>query len=153
MLTINIGKGLTMEVDETKLNDAVMAHVRAIGLRNILMDAHAYVTREEAGDDVQAQSLAASEKKLAAMYAGEARTSSTRTGDPVRAEAIRIALDKIKTALLKAGKKVADYDAKTLRDAAEKKITPEITALAQKRVDEVKALGGDVDVSELTPAA
>lgn len=152
-MEINIGKGLSLNVDQTKLNDAVMAHVVAIGLRNILMDAHASVTRDEVGDDVQAQSLAASQKKLDAMYAGEVRTSSTRTGDPVRAEAIRIAVDKVKAALRKAGKKVTDYDAKAIRDAAEKKITPEILALAQKRVDEQKALGGDVDVSDLTPAA
>lgn len=153
-MDINIGKGLTLPVDTVKLGlpadlTPVAAHVVAIGLRNILMDAHASVTREEAGDDVQAQSLAASEKKLAAMYAGEVRTASTREGDPVRAEAIRMATDAIKTALRKAGKKPNKVDPKAIREKALGLITPELLAKAKARVDELRAADVSVDIEGL----
>jgi len=42
--TINIGKGITMEVDRCRFNTEVMDHIVSIGLRNLLGDAHAGAT-------------------------------------------------------------------------------------------------------------
>ena len=94
--TIEIGKTLTVAVDTTKLNDAVMAHVVRIGVRNILMDAHASVKRDdcESDQDYRAKSLAQSMKKLEAMYRGEVRANATTrisNADPIEAEALRMA--------------------------------------------------------------
>lgn len=147
-MLVNIGKGIELDVDTTKLNEAVKAHVEYIGLRNILMDSHAGVTAEKS-ENVEADSRAMAEKKLAAMYAGEVRSVGTRTGDPVKAEAIRLASDQIKAAARKAGKKVSSIDAAALRAAAVALVekTPAITELARKRVAEAKTV--DTDAGDL----
>lgn len=147
-MLVNIGKGIELDVDTTKLNEAVKAHVEYIGLRNILMDSHAGVTAEKS-ENVEAASRAMAEKKLAAMYAGEVRSVGTRTGDPVKAEAIRLASDQIKAAARKAGKKVSSIDAAALRAAAVALVekTPAITELARKRVAEAKTV--DTDAGDL----
>src|SRR6516162_4884036 len=107
-MKVNIGKGLEFDVDTSRLNAAVLEHVQYIGLRNILMDSHANHTKDADGDDYVELSRLTAEKKLDSMYNGEVRTASTREGDPVEAEAVRIALGKIKEAIRKAGKKVSD---------------------------------------------
>ena len=55
-LEVNIGKGLTMTVDPSKFNAEVTAHVMKIGLRNILMDAHASATAKTYPDTYVAKS-------------------------------------------------------------------------------------------------
>lgn len=157
-MEINVGKGLTITVDRNKLglpenpsigNGAVADHVVYIGLRNILMDAHAGVSTDE--PDYQAKARAIVEKKLAALYAGEVRVAGTREGDPVKAEAMRLATDAVKAMLRKAGKKVSSYDAKALRDAAKQYLdrTPELVETARARVEQAKSIGGDADLADL----
>lgn len=95
-MLINISKGLHIDVDCSRLNADVQDHVFAIGLRNILMDAHAgetqekWTTPEMSTSDVTAAvrkaSLARSTAKLDAMYAGDLRKNregGTRTTDPL----------------------------------------------------------------------
>lgn len=99
-MLIEIGKGLQVDADTEKLREhrAVWEHIVYIGLRNILMDAHASVKKEDhPGDDgvetYKAASLAMANKKLDAMLRGEQRTvhSGPRASsvDPVAAEALR----------------------------------------------------------------
>lgn len=147
-MLVNIGKGIEMDVDVTKLPANVQEHVVYIGLRNILMDSHASVTAEKSAD-VGAESLAMAEKKLVAMYAGEVRSVGTRTGDVVKSEAIRIATGLIKAQAKKAGKSLKDVDAKALREAAVALVdrTPAITEQARANIEAAKAL--DVDTSGL----
>jgi hypothetical protein len=141
-MDINIGKGITLPVDVNALPANAMAHVVYIGLRNILMDAHA-------GEKDADNSRAVSEKKLAALMSGEVRVTGTREGNPVKAEAIRIATDRIKTALRKAGKKLSDIDPKAIRDRAAQLVDKDesIMAMATTRVAQVKS--ADVDVGDL----
>lgn len=114
MLNVNCGKDIEVEIDVAKLPANVMDHVIYIGLRNVLMDSHAGVTKDKS-TDVYGDSLAIVEKKLAAMYAGDIRVASARTGDPVRSLAIKLAADH----LVKASKKKrSEIDAKALREAA-----------------------------------
>lgn len=150
MTQVNIGKGLELAVDFTKFSPAVIEHVLYIGARNILMDCHAGITPEKSAD-VLADSLAMAEKKLAAMYAGDVRSAGTRTADPVKAEAIRIATDKIKSEARKAGTKVSTLDAKLVREAAIALVdrTPAILAQARKNVAENKAVDVTVDLAAL----
>lgn len=151
-MDVNIGKGITLEVDDAALPANVIQHVVYIGLRNILMDAHASVTHESDGADYQANAKAVAEKKLAALMAGELRVAGTRSreSDPVRAEAVKIAGDKVKAAWRAAGHKL---DALT-KEAKAKYVEallvkdPAILALAQTRVTEAKAVGA-VDLGDL----
>lgn len=83
-MDIIIGKGLTVNVDITRIaaHKDVMAHVQYIGLRNILMDAHASATEKEYPDPKAQReaSLAMTMKKLESMYNGLARTKVASSG-------------------------------------------------------------------------
>lgn len=148
-MKVNIGKGIELDVNANALPANALEHVIYIGLRNILMDSHASITRETNPDDLTEAATAMAEKKLAALMSGEVRVASSREGDPVKAEAIRIASERIKTALRKAGKKVSDYDSKVIREKAIELIGKDgsIMTLAREAVEARKAV--DVDVSDL----
>src|SRR6266550_1700953 len=120
-MNVNIGKGLAVDVDLARFTREVTDHVLYIGLRNILMDAHAGVnqntvpknanghtlTEVEWAAAIKEQSRGASEKKLAAMYAGELRAISERSRvDAVEAEARQQALAALQAAVRKSGKKL-----------------------------------------------
>lgn len=151
MTQVNIGKDIELNVDVARLPQNVLDHVVYIGLRNILMDSHASITAEKS-TDVYGDSRAMAEKKLEAMYNGEVRSAGTRTADPVKAEAIRIASDRIKAAWRKAGKKLAALDSKDLRNAAVALVekTPAITEQARANVAAARELDVEVDLAGLT---
>lgn len=104
-MDIEIGKGLKINIELTRLGfngqlEAAAAHIVRIGARNVLMDSHANVKREDypEGDEGTAAwrdaSLAQAMKKLDALYKGEVRANATTrvsTVDPVEAEATRMA--------------------------------------------------------------
>lgn len=161
-MDINIGKGITVPVTVEDLPPAALQHVIYIGLRNVLMDSHAGVTADAVRKDhpqadaediatmVVDQSRATAEKKLASLLAGEVRTIRERTGDPVRAEALRMAIDAVRAAVRKrhaAGQGAALKDVKpeAIRAAAEKIIDRYID-VARRIVEERKALGGVEDI-------
>lgn len=148
-MKVNIGKGIELDVNANALPPNALEHVIYIGLRNILMDSHASVTKETNPDDMAEVAQAIAEKKLAALMSGEVRVASSREGDPVKAEAIRIATDRIKAALRQKGKKVSDYDAKLLREKAVELIGKDasITELARNAIAARKSV--EVDVSDL----
>lgn len=158
-MEINVGKGITIDVDVDKLTPGyddtahlvaaqpVFEHVIRIGLRNILMDCHAGIPIDE--PDYQAKARAVVEKKLEAMYNGEVRVAGTREGDPVRAEAMRLALAQVQATIRKAGKKVSGYKTSALREAATKLVTPELLETAKTRVEQAKTIGGDADLEAL----
>jgi len=144
-MLVNVGKGLEIEVDFGKLPVAAIDHLQYIGARNVLMDCHASVTADEYPDETERKAVATSmvEKKLAALMAGEVRVQSTREGDPVRAEALRMATDIIKAKIKKAGKKVSDYDAKDIRAAVTKldtKTWNDLLEQAKARVEQNRAV-------------
>lgn len=147
-MLVNIGKEIELTVDVAKLPQNVMDHVVYIGLRNILMDSHAGVTSDKS-TDVKGDSTAVAEKKLASMYAGEVRTIGTRTGDPVKAESIRIATGLVKAAAKKSGEK---FDAKQLRELAVALVgkNPAIEKQARKNVEANRELDVEVDLAELS---
>ncbi len=95
-MKVNVGRDITREVETERLNDEVMQHVIKIGLRNILMDSHAGVAKDGGTEaEIKARAEAIVDKKLDALYAGEVRTTGerTRTGDPVKREAKRLATE------------------------------------------------------------
>lgn len=145
-MLVNVGKGIELDIAHDKLPETALNHAIMIGLRNILMDSHASITADEYPDATERADAARAmvDKKLAALMSGEVRVASTREGDPVRAEAKKMALA-ILTAKLRAdGRKVKDVDPVKLRAAVDKLITPELLAKAKARVDENKSVGGDL---------
>lgn len=152
MTTINIGKDLTIDVDFDALPANALQHLLAIGARNVLMDAHASITKDE--PDFAAKSLAVAEKKLAALMSGEVRVSSTRETDPVKAEALKIATRMVEAAIRKAGGKVGDYDAKSIRESATGLIDDAMMKVATENVAKAKALPtATVNIAGLTKKA
>jgi hypothetical protein len=151
-MQVNIGKGLEIDIDAAALPEAAMQHVIYIGLRNILMDSHASITKETNPDDLSDAAEAMARKKLDALMRGEVRVASSREGDPVRAEAIRMASDIIKSALRKKGTKISDVEPKAIREAAVKLLATDrgadISAKAKARVDEQRS-ASEVDLSDL----
>lgn len=140
-MLVNVGKGIERDIDHTKLPQAALDHAIYIGLRNVLMDAHASITTDEYpnADERRAAAEAMVDKKLAALMSGEVRVASTREGDPVRAEAVRMAIGQIEDIIKANGKKVASYDRKVIREKALTRITPELLELARARVEQNKA--------------
>lgn len=146
-MQVNIGKGIELDVPAfATFAPEVQNHIVYIGLRNILMDSHAGVTTASAnGGDVVAMSRAVAEKKLAALIAGELRTTSTREADPVKREAMRLAVDKIEAAIRAKGKKVADYDRKAINEKA-RGIMDKFMTQAKANVDAARAIEVDIDL-------
>lgn len=98
-MDIDIGKGLRVNVARKEIEkiEAIADHVFKIGMRNILMDSHASVKRDdcESDQDYRDKSLAIAMKKLEKMLNGEIRANSggTRVSsvDPITKMAREIA--------------------------------------------------------------
>ena len=94
-MLVPVGKGIEFNVDVNRLNDEVRDYILKIGLRNILMDAHAGATAkaDPEGDVTKSRELA--EKKLASLYAGIVRAQSfggpKAPTDPVAMVILRLA--------------------------------------------------------------
>jgi len=131
IVQVKIGGDLVISVDKDRLPANVMEHVEYIGLRNILMDAHASITAEEYGDETDSASMAVAQKKLDAMYAGEVRQIAERTTDPVR----QLMLDAAEKAARALWKKTAakgdKFDNPRKRAAEHLEQNPEFAAKVQ----------------------
>ena len=149
-MLVNIGKGIELNVDVVRLGfptdlPPVAAHTVMIGLRNQLMDCHAAITAKDSPTDYIEKSKAIAEKKLEAMYDGEIRTVTTREGDPVKAEALRLIAKALKAKDAKDGAKRDDkarlVEARELLALA--KPDSKVMVQARKNVEETKALSID----------
>ena len=83
------------------------------------------------------------QKKIDAIVSGTVRVAGVRVGDPIRADAIELAIDKtVRGQFKKAGKAL---DAKAMRAEAIELIgrNPAYMHLAQKRADEAKTFFAD----------
>src|SRR5262249_43733375 len=69
-MLVAIGKGIELDVDETRFNSEVQDHIVRTGLRNLLMDAHASATAKADPDNYIKRSREMAEKKLSSLYAG-----------------------------------------------------------------------------------
>lgn len=150
-MEIAIAKANTsLDVNVEGLEPNVLEYVIKYGLTQILNDAHSSVTpASEPDDDARkAKALSLAEKKLAALVAGEVRSHGTRTGDPVMAEAIRLATQIVRNAIKASGKKLGNYSADQIRAAAVKYINShsELLDAARVNVETNKALAADVEI-------
>jgi predicted subunit of tRNA(5-methylaminomethyl-2-thiouridylate) methyltransferase len=98
-VTVNIGKGIELTLNASSLPHVAVEHVVKIGLRNILMDAHASITEKEFPDEAarKAAAEAVALKKWNALVSGTVRVAGVRgpRGDSVATEMKRIARQRI----------------------------------------------------------
>ena len=122
-MLVAIGKGIELEVDETRLNNEVRDHVMRTGLRNLLMDAHASATAKANPQGYVQKSRELAEKKLASLYAGVVRAQSfggpKAPTDPVAMVILRLARKAIASRPEVAAASNADRPATINRLAAE----------------------------------
>ena len=124
---------------------ATQQRVYEYGLRQILADAAAPAKTD-------AERFAFIEKRAANLQAGLLRSITTRESDPVRAEAVRMAMATIEAALRAKGKKVSEVDKKALRDTAMahlKNNLDTIMAAAKEIVDRRGSVKVEVDLGDL----
>ena len=105
MLNVKIGKGLAIDVDPLKLPSNVLDHVIYMGLRNILMDSHASIKKDDG--DCKSKSMAIVNKKLDALYNGIIRVAGERaTFEATEGEARRLCLMVLRAVFKKKGTKL-----------------------------------------------
>lgn len=85
------------------------------------------------------------------------RTGGGRTGDPVQAEAMSICRELVRKAIVKQGKKLADYSAAKITELAKAQLaksddpkTQQIYATAKTRVEAAKELDVEVEAGDLS---
>ena len=146
-MQINIGKGIELDCPAfNTFSPEVQNHIVYVGLRNLLQDAHASMTPEKAnGGDIVALSRDMAERKLAALLRGELRVATTREGDPIKVEALRLAINGVKKKHREEGKKI---DEKEIKAKAKDFIAtpgPALDKLMQKAKRNVKE-AADIDI-------
>lgn len=89
--------------------------------------------------------------EYASQYAFGVRTGGGGSRDPIEVEAMELARDAVRKGILASGKKISDYKAAAISEAAAKYLEkkPELRELARKRVEEMRAnaetsLGDDI---------
>lgn len=131
----------TLEVDFDALPYNTRQHLVAYGLRQNLNDAHRSAKNS-------ADAIALTEKRLKRLQDGTFSMRERAAGDPVEAEAIKIAIDFIKKAIRTSGEKLDAYETADLRELADALLQSEedaadaIWAEAKRRVESKAAMGG-----------
>lgn len=84
---------------------------------------------------------------------GQRTGSGGRVSDPVEAEALRLARDKVKEQLVKKGEKVSDYTAKAITDAAKAYVEkyPQFRATAKAVVEAANSISVEDTADEPAP--
>jgi hypothetical protein len=146
-MQINIGKGIELDTPAfASFPKEVQDHIVYIGLRNLLQDAHASMTEEKAnGGDVQALSREMAERKLAALTRGELRVVGQREGDPVKAEALRLAINGLKKKAREEGRKVEEKEIKAEAREFIDTASPALDKIMAKAKRNVKE-ANDIDI-------
>lgn len=147
-----------LEVVWEELPDAIKLRIIEEGLGKLLNAATAKVTAKssESPESMASQALGLAQKKLDSLKKGELRAKVSRDGKVsgvVMTEARRLAKNIIKQQIKAANKKILDYEAKAITEAANVYLTnhPELVAAAQASIDAAKGLAtqAGVDVSAI----
>lgn len=138
-------RGVSFNVEPVSLPVHSLERIFAYGLQRILNDACA-----GAKNDEEAKSLA--ETKWGNLKAGVLRASGTREGDPIKAEAKRIALAKVLSApvfkgwLAENSLKAGDKDAKAKAGEMAVKLAQREDILAQARANVVGVKDLEIEI-------
>ena len=155
-MRVPVGKTIELEVDVTKFGlprelPENASHIVYIGLRNLLMDAHASVTKSDPDCVTKSRTLA--ERKLDALYRGQIRTvSAPRAADPIASEIRRLATNIVQkmhaAALAKFSPKDRLAQLRVLVTAYVAEHEKELTPLAERRLRELDELAGPLTADE-----
>jgi hypothetical protein len=131
---IAIGEAGSIEVDTGKFNKAVNDYIFNYGLKQMLNDVHAGMTKKVEADDAKrkAGKLALVEKKLASLYDGHVAQARVGGGDPVAKEMRNMAETFLKGQLRKLGKKPGDYTKETWHAVIAKELAANETEYREK---------------------
>lgn len=125
-LVIALGEAGSLTIDVARLaaHPQVVDYVFQYGLRQMLNDVHAGVTKKVEPDDLKRveQKLALAQKKLASLMAGEVAQARIGGGDPVAREMSRMAESDLKDQLRRIGKKLGDIDKKVWAEVVAKQV-------------------------------
>lgn len=140
-LVVALGEAGEIVVDMPRLlaSEAVVNYVFAYGLRQMLNDVHAGMTRKVEADDEKrrANKLALAEKKLASLYEGQvAQTRVAGGASPVEREMKAMAEADVKAKIRAAGRKISDFSKENLAKAIERHM--EANAEAYRKAAEAK---------------
>lgn len=150
--TIKITKAkANLDVVWEDLPDPVKLRIIEEGLGKMLNGATAKETSSTTPDEAvrAANAMALAEKKLASLKSGQLKTKASRDGKVagvVMTEARRLAKNIIKAQIKAAGKKISDYEAKAITEAANKYLEkhPELIEAATASVNAAKNLASAV---------
>jgi len=122
---IALGEAGSIEVEDATFTQAVKDYVYHYGLKQMLNDVHASVTKKVESDDVKRAEAkrAMVEKKLASLMAGEVAQARVGGGDPVAKEMRKMAEADLKAKLVKLGKKVSDFNKDVWAEVVGKQVT------------------------------
>lgn len=162
MTQVSISKGIVLDVDFDKImaHESVVAAAVRFAVKQALTNTHAGIKSED--PEVVAKSKALAEKRLAAMYAGT--WGSVEVGarvDPVTRVMRELAIEDLRPALKKIGKKPADYAKEVWNAVVEKQVKAREAAYRAAAVARlaitVEPAESEVDIDALglveTPAA
>lgn len=139
-VTVGLGKtGETRSIDCSALSPAVLRHIFTYGLRQIINDSMA------SGEDAN-EKIGLADKRIDNLIAGTLRAQRTAS-DPITAEAIRLALIKVKQAIGKKGLTEKQVGAAKMRALATDLVEKDETYRVQAEAN-LAALG-EVDDIEI----
>ena len=151
--TINLGKEIAsrdIDVAELVAHDAVTQYIFNYGLKQMLNDVHAGVTKTVEPDDAKraAAKNALVDKKLASLLAGQVASERTGGGDPVQREMLAMAKAEVKAGIAKIGKKLKDFSDESLGKAYAAQLTKHETIYREKAIAKLAIkpeTGGNTD--------
>lgn len=142
MTQVNIAGIRDLTVDESKFTEQVRTYIFNYGLKQMLNDVHASITAKVEPDETKRneQKMAAAEKKLASLYAGNVAQPRGSRKDAVAQFMFKLAETFILGQLPKIGKKRSDFDTATWNSIVGKQVTAKE---ADYRARAIAALGDD----------
>lgn len=137
------GKGV-VEIDTDSLPEAVYAEALLQGLKTLVNRGQSKITVKELGDadTVKKEAMIAAEKAKAKILAGDIKFSgqqkATRVSGAVNTEAMRIARNRVKDAIKKAGMKISAVGAKDITAAAKELVNADASIIAEAEANLAK---------------
>lgn len=149
-VTREIGKAGEFTVNLADMPEASLQYIFAYGLKQVLADAHSQAKNAD-------EAKAMTGKKLDALMRGEFRVSSSRTSDPVMAEAKRLAnvefkkysKNAVEAAVAKLKAKDESFTEADCIAAIKQALVAKMKPQAEQNVAALKAISEGLDLDDL----
>lgn len=154
MTTINLGSAGELAINVDDLPEVAREYIFAYGLKQILNDAHASVTKVTHPDEAKrnAAKVEAAQARWDRLVSGEIRASRA-SGDPIEREMRNLAERAVKDRIRQAGRKLKEFEAEALEAATTKFLEANDKALREQAREIIEARKNkpdvEVDLAEL----